>query len=430
MPPPVHREDDVSAIDLSTLIRPGDVILWGQGTAEPRTLTEALVEQRGQLGGVTVLLGATFSDTLAPEHADHLRFVGFSGIGRNAALIRAGVLDVLPCHMSAVPGLLESRRLPVDVVFVQLSRRGPDGRHSFGLVADYVGAAISQARIVIAEVNDQVPYMRGDATVERSELDVVIETSRAPVFLETPTPDAASWRIGELLGELVPDRAVVQLGIGSVPHAAALSLRQRQGLALHGGLVGDWVVDLMESGAVDNRHKAIDAGVTVTGAVFGSRRLYDYVHDNPAIELHPISYTHSPAVLARLEGLTAINTAIEIDLSGQVNAETVAGRYVGAVGGQVDFVRAAMVSPGGQSVIALPSTARGGTTSRIVARLSDGVVTTPRSDADVVVTEHGVAHLRGVPVAERARRLIAIADPAVRGALADELEQLGPPAVG
>lgn len=408
-------------MDLSEFVRPGDHILWGQGTGEPQTLTETLVEQRAQLGGVSVFLGSTFSDTLKPEHADHLSFVGIGGIGRNAALARAGVLDVLPCHISAVPRLLETRQLPVDVMFVQVSPAGADGCHSLGLVADYVRTAMSQARTVVAEVNDQVPHMLGEASVHPDEFDHVIETSRPPVFVTTPSPSPAEQQIGELVSAMVPDRAVLQLGIGTVPHAVARGLAQRRDLALHGGLIGDWVVDLMESGAVTNIHKPIDPGVTVTGAVFGTRRLYDYVHDNPAIELRPISYTHSPAVLGRLQRLVAINTALEVDLTGQVNAETLAGRHVGAVGGQVDFVRAAMASAGGLSIIALLSTARRGEVSRIVAKLGDGVVTTPRSDADVVITEHGVAHLRSVPLSERARRLIAIADPRFRQTLSEQM---------
>lgn len=328
------------------------------------------------------------------------------------------MLDVLPCHISAVPRLLETRRLRVDVMFVQVSPAGADGQHSIGLVADYVRAAMSQARTVIAEVNDQVPHVCGEAaSVHPSELDHVIETSRPPVFVTTPPAGPAEQRIGQLVSEMVPDRAVLQLGIGSVPDAVARGLADRRDLAVHGGLIGDWVIDLMQCGAVTNRHKPFDTGVTVTGAVFGTRRLYDFVHANAAVHLHPVTYTHDPIRLARLEGLIAVNTALEVDLTGQVNAETIGGSHVGAVGGQVDFVRAAMASAGGRSIIALVSTARRGEVSRIVAKLRDSVVTTPRSDADVVVTEYGVADLRGVPIGERARRLIAIAHPRFRDEL-------------
>jgi acyl-CoA hydrolase len=408
-------------IDLRTIVAPGDHILWGQGTGEPQTLTEALIAQRGDLGGVSVFLGSTFSTTLKPEHADHIHFTGIGGIGGNAVLTRAGVLDVIPCHISSVPRLIAAGDLPVDVVFVQLAPSGPDGRHSLGLVADYVAAAIEKARVVVAEINDQVPRTWGETGVSAADIDHVIHTSRPPVVVPTPALGPAERRIGALVAELVPDRAVLQLGIGSVPGAVANGLAGRRDLGVHGGVIGDWIVDLMESGVVTNVHKPIDAGITTTGAVFGTRRLYDYVDDNPAVRLRPISYTHDPQILVQFERLIAINGAVEVDLTGQVNAETLRGVHIGAVAGQVDFVRAATASPGGRSIIALRSSARGGEVTRIVSRLADGVVTTPRSDADVVITEHGVAHLRGVSLPERARRLIAIADPSLRDALKAEV---------
>jgi acyl-CoA hydrolase len=404
-------------IDLRTIVAPGDHILWGQGTGEPRTLTEALVAQRADLGGVSVFLGSTFSTTLKPEHADHIHFTGIGGIGGNAVLTRAGVLGVIPCHISSVPRLIAAGELRVDVVFVQLAPAGPDGRYSLGLAADYVAAAMAKARVVVAEINDQVPRTRGETGVRADEIDHAIHTSRPPVVVPPPVLGPAERRIGELVAELVPERAVLQLGVGSVPGAVASGLAGRRDLAVHGGSIGDWIIELMESGVVTNVHKPIDAGVTTTGVVFGSRRLYDYVDDNPAIQLRPVSYTHNPQILVALDRLIAVNTAVEVDLTGQVNAETLGGVHIGAVSGQVDFVRAAMASSGGRSIIALRSTARGGEVTRIVSRLADGVVTTPRSDADVVITEHGVAHLRGVPLPERARRLIAIADPLVREAL-------------
>jgi acyl-CoA hydrolase len=408
------------SLDLAAFARPGDTILWGNGTGEPQTLTEALVEQRSSLGGVDVFLGATFSDTLKPEHADHLRFVGIGGIGSNAPLARAGVLDVLPCHVSALPRLIESGRLPVDLVLVQVSPIGSEGRHSLGLVADYLPAAMKRARAIVAEVNDQVPYVPGEA-VDPGELSHVVHTSRPPLCVTSPPPGPVEQRIGSLVGSVIPDGAVLQLGVGSVPHAIASSLAMKRELSIHSGIVGDWLVDLVEAGAITNARKPVDSGITVTGALFGTRRLYDFVHENAAIQLRPVSYTHSAAVLRQLSPLFAINSALEVDLTGQVNAETVGGHHVGAVGGHVDFSRAAMLSPGGRSIVALSSTARRATVTRIVARLSDGVVTTPRSDADLVVTEHGIADLRGVPVRERAKRLIEVADPRFREELMSDV---------
>jgi len=421
---PVAGRDARTSIDLRNVIRPGDSVLWGQGTGEPRTLTEALVRQRAQLGGIGVFLGSTFSGTVRPHHADHLRFTGIGGMGTNVALARAGVLDVLPCHISAVPGLIESGRLPVDVVLVQVSPAGPDGRHSLGLVADYLGSAMSKARAVIAEINDQVPRTCGTEWIEPSRFDLVVYSSREPLMVHGATIGPVEDRIGALVASLVPDGAVIQMGVGHLPGAVATALRDKEDLGIHTGVLGDWAVGLIKARVVNNLCKSIDTATTVTGALFGTRRLYDFAHDNPAVELRPISYTHNPAVLRRLDGLVAVNSALEVDVGGQVNAETLNGVHIGAVGGQVDFVRAAMASRGGRSIIALPSTAKGGTVSRIVVRLADGVTTTARSDADVVVTEYGIADLRGVPLGVRAERLIAIAHPEFREDLATTVRSL------
>lgn len=414
----------MSRISLAELLRPGDTVLVGQGTGEPLTLTEALVEQRTGLDDISVFLGATYAGTFTPSHADHLRFVGLGGLGANAALHRAGFLDVLPCHVSELPAAIECGRVSVDAVLLQVSPAGPDGRYSLGVVADYLQAAIVKARVVIAEVNDRTPRTRG-SSVQRSELDHLVHTSRPLVTMNPPELSAVEQRIAQHVSSLIPPQPVLQLGLGKLGHAVARALRSRRDIALHGGVVGDWLVDLTAAGAVDNTHKPIDTGLTVTGTVVGTRRLYDFVHENPTIELREIGYTHAAETLCRLHRFIAFNTALQVDLTGQVNAETVAGRHVGAVGGQVDFVRGAMASPGGRSIIALPSTARGGDISRIVPHLEDGVVTTSRADADTVVTEHGIAELRGMPVRARARRLIAIADPRHRPGLEKQVAEEG-----
>jgi acetyl-CoA hydrolase len=414
----------MNGIDLSALIHPGEALLVGQGTGEPRTLTEALVEQRARLGSACVFLGATYSGTFRPEHADHLRFVALGGLGTNAALDRAGVLDVLPCHVSELPTLIERGRVPVDVVLVQVSPPGPDGRFSLGVVADYLQPAISKARLVIAEVNDRMPRTSG-SSVHASELDKIVRTSRPLVAVDPPRPGAVDERIGENVAAIIPARPVLQLGLGKLGYAVARALSGRRDIALHGGVVGDWLVDLSEAGALDNDHKPIDTGRTVTGTVVGTQRLYDFVDENPDVAMRGIDYTHAPATIGRLYRFIATNAALQVDLTGQVNAETLGGRHVGAVGGQVDFVRAAMLSPGGRSIIALPSTARGGEVSRIVPRLEDGIVTTSRADADLVVTEHGIADLRGRTVRERARLLTAVADPRHRDDLARYVAKWG-----
>lgn len=409
-------------VDLRPYIRPGDSLIWGQGASEPRTLTEAVVAQRAALGPLRVFLGASYSETLKPDHADHIRFSAIGGIGTNGALSRARTLDVVPCHVSAIPSLIREGRIPVDAVLVQVSPVGPTGCHSLGLAADWLRAAMGAARVVIAEVNSCVPYTRGDVLVRPDEIDFAVHTSRAPVHLAPAETTDTDLQIAERIAALVPDGATVQLGVGSIAPAVAGYLRTKHDLGLHCGVLGDWFVGLDASGAVTNRYKGIDTGYTVTASIAGGSELYAYVHDNPRLELRPVSYTHDPRVLSALHGLVAINSAVEVDLTGQVNAETVGGTHIGAVGGQVDFVRASTAS--GRSIIALASTARCGSISRIVPRLADGVVTTPRSDSDLVVTEHGVADLRGATLLERSRRLIAVADPRFRAGLEEELHRM------
>lgn len=404
-------------VDLTDAIRPGDGVLWSQGTGEPRTLTEAFVRGLPSYPQIELFLGGTFSDTLAGADLGAVRLTVLGGAGANARLAPAGGLAVLPCHVSTVPRLIERGAIRADVVLIQVAPPGADGAYNLGVIADYVHEAIARARLVVAEVNARMPRTAGDTRVAADAIDRVVESDRPLVAIAPPPAGPVERAIAAHVADLVPNGATVQVGIGAVPNAILAGLRGHRDLGLHSGAVGDELVELIACGAMTGARKRIDAGVAVAGALFGTERLYDFAHENPAIAVRTLRHTHDPATIAALGPFVAINGALEVDLTGQVNAETLGGRHVGAVGGQVDFVRAAMVAPEGRSIIALPATGGGGAASRIVARLGDGVVTTARSDADVVVTEHGVAHLRGCSLPERARRLTAIADPAFRDEL-------------
>jgi len=290
------------------------------------------------------------------------------------------------------------------------------GRHSLGLVSDYIRSAIRKARWVVAEVNAQVPKVPCVEPLSVDEIDYLIETDRPLIEVPAAPPSELDRTIAAIAQQFIPDRATLQMGIGAVPEAVMTQLRDRRDLGVHSGMVGDSLVDLVECGAVTNACKELDPGITITGALIGTRRLFDFCDRNPAVLMHPSSYTHDITVLARLSRFMSLNSAVEVDLTGQVNAETAGGQYVGAVGGQVDYVRAAALSPGGCSMIALPSTAQDGAVSRIVANLS-GPATTARSDVDVVITEFGAAQLRGRNLRERARAIINIAHPDHREAL-------------
>lgn len=409
------RRLDPALPDLRGLIRPGDQILWGQVAGEPPSLVEALVAQRAALGGVSVFLGAGLATTLRPEHADHIAMCGLGGLGTNRALASAGVLEVMPLHGGQVGRMVAAGRIRCDVAFLMLGPAGPDGGHSMGCTVDYMDAAVTSARTVIAEVSPRVPYTLGHATIPASRLDAILESDRAPLGARPPRIGDVGRRIAAHVAALIEDGSTVQTGLGELPEAILDGLAQHRDLGLHSGIFGDAAMRLVQAGVLTNARKPIDTGISVATTLVGTEALYAFAHRNPAVQLRGCGYTHADAVLAQLPRLVAVNAAAEVDLTGQVNAEQVGRAIIGGIGGQADFARGASRSPGGCSIIALPA-ATSGAAGRIVARLS-GPVTTPRADVDVVVTEHGAADLRGCGLAGRRRRLIAIAAPEAREAL-------------
>ncbi|HVL35981.1 MAG TPA: acetyl-CoA hydrolase/transferase C-terminal domain-containing protein [Burkholderiales bacterium] len=375
-------------IDLSSLIRPGDGILWGQACAEPQSLVEALLEQRAAFSGVRAFLGSSYSGLVRPEHADHLRLASYCGTGTNRTLADAGVLEILPVPYSQLGALIRAGHLPADVVLVQVAPPNARGEYSLGLGVEYLAPAIARARAVVAEVNDRVPWTHTEPLLRRKDFAGLMETSRAPVELPYRAGDLER-AIARHAAPFVPDGAVLECGIGNLPNAVLAALHERRGLRLHTGVIPDAAMSL-------------DLLRADGGALMGTPALFDWARENPRVRLHSSDYTHGAAVLARLERFVAVNAAVEVDLTGQVNGEVARGSYVGAVGGALDFVRAANQSPGGVSLVCLPA-------ARIVKQLS-GPVSTPRSEAGVIVTERGAADLRGCTLRERERRLRAISE--------------------
>ena len=415
---------DAAALDLGRWIRAGDGIVIGQGTAEPLTLTEALVRQRGELGGVRAFLAAMFSDTFLPGHVDGIALRGMGGVGSNRRLIRAGAMDVIPGHVSQNADFVADGTIACDVVLVQVAPPDANGRYSFGLGADHTPAAVAKARVVIAEMNRRVPQTTCDVALVEADIDVLVESDRQPIQLPSAAIGEIERRIAGHVDRYIPDRATLQVGLGAIPEAIIATLSNRCDLGVHSGMVGDSLVDLVERGVVTNAAKGMDAGVSIAGLLFGTdAKLYRFAHRNPALKVCPVTYTHAIDVLARLHRYVSINSALEVDITGQANAESVGGDYIGAVGGQVDFVRAAGRSPGGASIIALPATGKGGTLSRIVARLN-GPVTTARSDVDIVATEHGAVRLRSMSLRERVRAMIGIAAPEHRETLERQAREI------
>ena len=409
--------------DLSPYVRPGDTVFWGQASSEPITLTRALVAQRHRWGRLRLVFGIDTGRTLKPEYADAFDFVSYTGAGVNRLLAQAGVLDIFACPYSQLPDALQTGMLKVDVVLIQVSSPDANGHHSLGISNDLLIAALAQARVVIAEVNPKVPRTFGERTLHVDDIDCCVPAQFDPLeIMPTKAPSPLERTIASHVASLIDDGVTLQLGVGGVSDAVLHMLKDRRHLGLHSGIVGDGVVALYESGALTNALKTIDPGVSVTGVLMGSQRLFRWAHENPKLQLRGSGYTHNPEVLRQLERFVAINSAIEIDLTGQVNAEVAAGQYLGAVGGAPDFLRAAQRSRGGIPIVALASTASA--QSRIVAKLS-GPVTTSRSDAGVFVTEHGIADLRGLTLRARMERMIAIAAPEHRSELAQAASKTG-----
>lgn len=404
-------------VDYSDLIREDDLVVCGQATAEPVTLTAALMAQAGHLPRFRMMVGPIFSDTFPAACAPNVAFQSYGVIGNARRLARAGRLDIIPSNYSAFCAEFAARGHKADVVLVQLAEAG-DGRLSASLSNDYVIAAARGARLVIAEINPDAPFTFGAEWPGEVPIHMRIAARRPPLELASTPPDDISRRIAAHAANLIADGSTLQFGVGRIPDAILSSLSHARNLGIHSGLINEAVVDLIERGAVTNAQKGIDVGITVTNQVIGTGRLYRFVHENKAVAVRPTSYTHGQDVLARINRLVAINSALQVGLDGSVNSETLDGVAIGAIGGQLDFVRGANASPGGRAVIALPATASDGT-SRIVANVE--TVTTPRADVDAIVTEWGIAELRGCGLSERARRMIAIAAPEHRDALSARL---------
>ncbi len=378
-------------LELARFIRPGDGIVLGQACAEPQTLSAALAAQRAAFSGASVFLGVNYAGVVRPEHADHLKLSSYCGAGHNRALADAGVLDIHPHPYSRLATLIRERRIPCDVALIQVSPPNQRGEYSMGLGVDYLLPALQSARAVIAEVNDRVPWTNTEKLFRKEDFALLVEASYEPAAPPPARAGAAEAAIARHAAAYIPEGATLEFGLGILPDAVCAALQDRKALRVHSGTIGDGVADLMGSGVVTEADCAM---------LIGSRKLFDHARENPAIRLRSTEYTHDPRVLGSLPRFVAINSAVEVDLTGQVNAEVAKGSYLGAVGGALDFIRAATFSPGGVSLLLVPA-------ARIVKELS-GPVSTPRSEAGVIVTERGAADLRGCTLRERTRRMEAI----------------------
>jgi len=416
----------LSAPEAVATIRSGHQLFVQGGAATPTALLTALTERASELTDVGIVHFHTEGPAphLAPEMAGHFRHRALF-IGANArAAVNEGRADYVPVFLSDVPELFSTGVLPLDAALINVTPPDAHGYCSLGTSVDASLAAAHAATTVIAQLNRSMPRTLGDSFIHVDEIDYAIEVDQAPHTHRTPPIGDVERRIGALVAELVPDGATLQMGIGSIPTAVGLSLLDKRDLGIHTELFTDPVLDLVEAGVVTGAAKEINRYKIVTAFLMGSQRLYDFVNDNPMIEMRPVDYTNDTTIIRRFRRMVAVNSAISIDLTGQVSADSIGTRFYSGVGGQMDFMRGAALSAEGRAIIALPSTAAGGTVSRIVPVLAEGAgVVTSRAHVRTVVTEFGVAELFGRSVRERAAALIGLAHPDFREQLRHEAQR-------
>ncbi len=405
------------AIDL---VRNGDVIVVSTGAAEPPSLLEALSDRRRELHGVTVaqMLPMRKYGYFDPQTVAHVRHVGpFLGAASRQGA-QQGWIDTLACNFSELPRYFRDGLTSVNVVFCLASPMDEHGYFSLGLGADYTMAAIEKARAVVLEVNPNVPYSYGQCQVHISKVLAVVESELPIIEAPLPAIGPVQEAIGRHVASLIEDGSTLQIGYGGIPDAVAVQLRDKRDLGIHTELMGDALLSLVECGAVTNARKNFLPGKSIATIAVGSARLYRFMNRNPAFEMHPSDFTNDPWLAGRNDNFVAVNATLQIDLSGQCGSESLGLIPYSGSGGQADFVRAANRSKGGKSIIVLPSTAKNDTVSRVSPVLDPGsLVTTSKNDVNYVVTEYGIAQLRGKSMKERARELIAIAHPAFRADL-------------
>ena len=411
----------MSAADAVGVVRDGDFIIVPTGVGEPPTLLTALSDKRRDLHGVAVaqLLAVRKYAYFDPATVAHVRHVAFFFGGASRAGGQEGWIDFIPNSFSELPTLIERGLVPADVVFSMASPMDEHGHFAISLAADYTMAAIAKARAVVLEVNPHVPFAFGNCHVHISQVAALTESSE-PVFeVALPKIGPVQVAIGKFVADLVDDGSTLQIGYGGIPDAVVMQLTGKRDLGIHTEMFGDGILTLVESGAVTNRRKNHLPGKMVATFALGSARLYRFMDRNPALEIHPSDFTNDPSLAGLNDNLVAINATLQIDLLGQCGSESLGTAPYSGTGGQTDFVRAANRSRGGKAIVVLPSTAKGDSVSRIVVSLTSGThVSTSKNDIDYVVTEYGVARLRGKSASQRAAALIAIAHPDFRGDLA------------
>ncbi len=405
------------ADDALQCVRSGMRVYIQPGCAEPETLVEALMRRGPQLSNVEIVHMMTMgcAPYVAPEMAGHFRHNAMF-IGSNVRdAINDGRADYTPIYLSEIEGLFESGQMPIDVALIEVSPPDPHGYCSFGVGVDTTLTAARVADYVVAQVNDHMPRTFGDSFIHVNDIDALVESSRPLCALKKPVVSELQVEIAKNVAGLIEDGCVIQTGIGGIPDAILPMLMDRKDLGVHSEMISDGVIPLIEAGVITGARKNFKPRKIILGFALGTRNLFEFVDNNPIFEFHPTAYTNDPGLIARNDNMVAINSALQVDLTGQVCSDSIGLQFYSGIGGQVDFLRGATRSKGGKPIIAIASTAKQGAISRIVPMLDPGAgVVTSRGLVRYVVTEYGVAYLHGKSIRERAKALIEIAHPKFR----------------
>jgi itaconate CoA-transferase len=415
-----YREKLLTPEQAAARVADGSTFFHGMASAEPPALLGAVADRlrRGDLHQIKVYsmlpLATAARTILAPDLTDEVYAHSFFLSPVDRGLVRGGLAYFVPCNFHEIPRLCRDF-LDIDVMFTTVSPMDRAGYFTFGTVNDYTSTAARQARCLIVEVNRHMPRVFGDSLLHVSEVDGIVEHDAALVELTPAESGPEDDVIGRTIAQMVPDGATIQLGIGGIPATVARYLEHHTDLGIHTELFSPAMMDLIKKGVVTGRRKTLHPRKHVFTNALGTRELYEFIHDNPSMESYPVSYTNAPEIIARNDDLVSINATIQVDLAGQCNSEVMTGSEFSGTGGQVDFARGAFMSRGGKSIIAFHSTAKGGEVSRVVPRLdSDAAVTLPRTETHYLVTEHGVANLKGKSTSERALAIVELAHPRFR----------------
>jgi acyl-CoA hydrolase len=422
-----YLQKRLSAADAVRQVRNGDFIIVPTGVGEPPTLLAALSEQRRDFLDVKIaqILALRKYAYLDRETTAHVRHVAFFYGGATRAGGQEGWIDFIPNYFSEIPSQIERGQIPADVVFSMASPMDAHGYFALSLGADYTMAAVARARAVVLEVNPNVPFAFGHCHVHVSQVTALIESSEPVLEVGLPKIGPVQEAIGKYVADLIDDGSTLQIGYGGIPDAVVVQLTHKHDLGIHTEMIGDGILTLVESGAVTNRRKNHFPGKMIATFALGSNKLYRHMDRNPALEIHPVDVTNTPSLAGLNDKLVAINATLQIDLLGQCGSESLGHAPYSGTGGQSDFVRAANRSRDGKAFIVLPSTAKDDSISRIVLALAPGThVSTSKNDINYVVTEYGVAQLRGKSAGQRAKELIAIAHPNFRAELTEQARRM------